>query len=134
MASYFAEPPGQDPVLNARLDAFGSQWCVCLGLSHFCPIGKRGAHGNWLMMLLFFQLFPNVTLSILSSLGMPLHAVHTQCTMFELTEVIESCFKPHSAPGINQYHGLWADEDVSGEDEDNDELYCGAFFSALGRL
>ena len=35
---------------------------------------------------------------------------------------LEPRFKPCSAPGTSQHRGLWAGEDASTEDDDNDEL------------
>ena len=55
----------------------------------------------------------------------------TQWTVFELSEVRSPSFKPHSALGMDPYDGLWADEDASGEDDDNDDLRFGAFCCAL---
>ena len=51
----------------------------------------------------------------------PLHVVHTQRKVFVLPEVPDPYNKPHCAFSINQCHGLWANEDASGESDDNDE-------------
>ena len=42
-----------------------------------------------------------------------MHAVPTQRTAFVPPEVLGPYFKPHSALGIDQYHGVWADKDAS---------------------
>ena len=53
---------------------------------------------------------------------MPLQAVRVECKGFVLPVLVGPYFKPHSALHMNHYHGLWADEDASGEDGNNDEL------------
>ena len=57
----------------------------------------------------------------------------TQCKAFVPLAVLGSYLKPHSALSTNRYHGLWADEDSFGEDDDQIELCFGAFFDALKR-
>ena len=58
------------------------------------------------------------------------HAVQCFCT----TGSSGTSFEPHSALGNNLYHGLWEDEDASGEGDDNNELCLGAFFCATGSV
>ena len=65
-------------------------------------------------------------------MGMPLHEARAQCKLFAQPEVPQPYFKPYSALGMNQCHGLWADDDASGEDDDNVDLCFGAFFCAVG--
>ena len=61
------------------------------------------------------------------SWGMPLHSVHTECDIFVLSHVRGLYLKPHSALGINQRHGLLADERFSREDDNHDEFCFGVF-------
>ena len=53
----------------------------------------------------------------------PSHTVQRFCR----TGGTGPCFKRHSAPGRDQCHRLWGNEDAAGEDDDHEELCGGAF-------
>jgi hypothetical protein len=55
-----------------------------------------------------------------NSQATPLHTLQS-CS---ITGSTETPFKPNSALGIYQCHGLWAEEDASREDDGNDEGLC----------
>ena len=58
-------------------------------------------------------------------------AVPTQRSVFVLRELLGPDFKPHSAPGLNQYRGSLANVEASGEDDEYDALWPRACFFVL---